>query len=230
MATAPKLEASPALNPDCLLTVEQVAGILRVPRSWVYERTEGYAPDFAMGHRSPTVVGSHPTCGNLSDHGSSALARVPTCQNWFFTFLAFRASLIVDGMRVCTGVLPACRSRFWPKQSIVEGEHGAERKNYALQPLLHHFLHPDLGPRNGHFKTCSHSPGESRRGKNIESGGSDPTFSAFGRPSKPWGRSRPPARSIVPVVVFHGDRNCRRTLRTRVAEPSTIQMFAISIP
>jgi excisionase family DNA binding protein len=51
MATAPKLEALPLLNSDCLLTVEEVAGILRVPRSWVYERTRRRAADRIPGFR-----------------------------------------------------------------------------------------------------------------------------------------------------------------------------------
>src|ERR1700683_231368 len=41
---------------------------------------------------------------------------------------------------------------------------------------------------------------KSHRGKNVKSGGSDPTFSAFSRPKSSWGRSRPSARRIVPAV------------------------------
>ena len=51
MATEPKLEASAALNQDCLLTIEEVAEFLRVPRSWVYERTRRRAQDRIPGFR-----------------------------------------------------------------------------------------------------------------------------------------------------------------------------------
>src|SRR5229473_3376990 len=45
-------------------------------------------------------------------------------------------------------VLPACRARFCAYRLKEEGEQSEDGKNYTLQPLLLHFLHPDHGPRN----------------------------------------------------------------------------------
>jgi hypothetical protein len=47
---------------------------------------------------------------------------------------------------------------------------------------------------------------EKRRcGQNTKSGGSDPTFSAFSRPSEPWGRSRPLAQWLLHVAGARAD-------------------------
>jgi len=42
---------------------------------------------------------------------------------------------------------------------------------------------------------------KSSRGKITKSGGSDPTFRAFSRPKRIWGRSRPSAH-FVALVIF----------------------------
>src|SRR5713101_3681385 len=45
-------------------------------------------------------------------------------------------------------VSPACLSRFCTKRIKEEGEQGEDSKNYALQLLLLHFLHPESYLRN----------------------------------------------------------------------------------
>jgi excisionase family DNA binding protein len=53
MATVAKLEMIPRLGTELLLTVEEVAGLLKVPVSWVYERTRSRGlnrlPGFRLG-------------------------------------------------------------------------------------------------------------------------------------------------------------------------------------
>jgi excisionase family DNA binding protein len=51
MATAAKVEVIHRPDADSLLTVEEVADILRVPPSWVYERTRRRASDRIPGFR-----------------------------------------------------------------------------------------------------------------------------------------------------------------------------------
>src|SRR5487761_577546 len=87
-----------------------------------------------------------------------------------------------------------------PQLTATPPKKGEEDRNEALHLFLHYFLHPvvqrNLLPREG----WKHREEKRRRGKNTKSGGSDPTFSAFSRPSEPWGRSRPPAQVTVPRV------------------------------
>lgn len=47
----PALPSAPRSTPGALLTVEEVAELLRVPSSWVYERTRKRAADRLPGFR-----------------------------------------------------------------------------------------------------------------------------------------------------------------------------------
>src|ERR1035437_3262103 len=72
-----------------------------------------------------------------------------------------------------------------------------EGKNYALHFLKLTLLHPQQIRSPWKPEKYETGESESHRGKNVKSGGSDPTFSGFRRPKSWWGRSRPPARSLV---------------------------------
>ena len=69
-----------------------------------------------------------------------------------------------------------------------------EGKNYALHFLKLTLLHPEKIRSPWKPEKYETGESESHRGKNVKSGGSDPTFSAFSRPKSSWGRSRPAAR------------------------------------
>jgi hypothetical protein len=58
-------------------------------------------------------------------------------------------------------------------------------------------------------ETAETGEGKGHRGKKPKSGGSEPTFSAFAAQKVSWGRSRPPARRIVPRF-FDGDKHFGR--------------------
>ena len=82
-----------------------------------------------------------------------------------------------------------------------------EGKNYVLHFSNCQLLHPPK-PRSL-WKAEKYKIGrsESHREKNVKSGGSDPTFSAFSRPKSSWGRSRPEGK---PCLFFSRAQRFRR--------------------
>src|SRR5216683_3158914 len=88
-------------------------------------------------------------------------------------------------------------------------------KNYALHFLKLTLLHSEK--IRSPWKPEKYETGEreSHRGKNVKSGGSDPTFSAFSRPKSSWGRSRPAAQQIVPAVFSTVTGSSEETQITR---------------
>jgi hypothetical protein len=83
------------------------------------------------------------------------------------------------------------RSRFMeniPRKLSEEG------KNDVLHFSNWQLLHPQGTGSPWEGEKYKLGGSKSHRGKNVKSGGSDPTFSAFSRPKSSWGRSRPAAR------------------------------------
>jgi hypothetical protein len=93
-----------------------------------------------------------------------------------------------------------------PRVSLDAVRKSAEGKNYGLHLRGCRCLHPP-GVRSPWIpESCDSGDSENHAGKKTRSGGSDPTYSAFGRPRSPWGRSRPPTRSVAPVKSGRGDK------------------------
>src|SRR6202162_889565 len=79
-------------------------------------------------------------------------------------------------------------------QSWIQRIPSEEGKNYALHFLKLTLLHPQQIRSSWKPEKYETGESESHRGKNVKSGGSARTFSAFSRPQSSWGRSRPAAR------------------------------------
>jgi hypothetical protein len=117
-----------------------------------------------------------------------------------FKHLQVRGCAISVGTRSLNGeattavmpcILPFMSSARSPQQTTNPLRQGEEGRNDALHFFPCHFLH--LVAKRSPCPTEKRKRREAKRcyGQNIKSGGSDPTFSAFSRPSEPWGRSRP---------------------------------------
>src|SRR6266849_3367800 len=96
-----------------------------------------------------------------------------------------------------TGSTPLASTRFCCNGlglSWIQRIPSEEGKNYVLHFLKWTLLHPQQIRSPWKPEQYETGESESHRGKNVKSGGSDPTFSAFSRPKSSWGRSRPAAR------------------------------------
>src|SRR6266849_3006809 len=89
-------------------------------------------------------------------------------------------------------------------------------KNYALHFLKLTLLHPEKIRSPWKREKYETGESESHRGKNVKSGGSDPTFSAFSRPKSSWGRSRP-SRFLRDRVLSTCSRGAKSLSDTRSA-------------
>ena len=108
---------------------------------------------------------------------------------------AIRVGIHPLNSETTTAVMPRsllCRSSAGsPQQTTNPLRQGEGDRNYALHFLKLTLLHPEKIRSLWKPEKYETGESESHRGKNVKSGGSDPTFSAFSRPKSSWGRSRP---------------------------------------